>query len=59
MAWNVGNGEKVRIGSDAIIGCNDPFLPLDTLAILRQRGYYSLNRVVNPNATSIWSQGWL
>jgi hypothetical protein len=60
MAWKVGNGAQVRIGSDAIIGCGeDIFLPATIVLHLQELDKCTLNKVDKPQDTTIWSQGWL
>jgi hypothetical protein len=49
----------VRIGTNAIVGCReDIFLPKGLVNQSRMNGLYTLNRIENTEATSIWTQGW-
>jgi hypothetical protein len=49
----------VRIGTNAIVGCREYiFLPKGLVNQSRMNGLYTLNRIANTEATSIWTQGW-
>ena len=60
LAWNVGDGSRVRLGRDPWVGCTARFtLSHDLLAFLNDRGFLNLNQVADHRITSIWRQGWL
>jgi hypothetical protein len=59
LAWKVGRGDQVRIGTDPWPGSgNAHSLPQAILDHLHTQGYYKLNQIVDPGSTNIWHQGW-
>eukprot|EP00253_Pinus_taeda_P017522 PITA_17522 len=59
LAWSVGDGIQIRLGRDPWIGCSERFsLSQGLVLALKDRGLYTLNQVVDPRASTIWSQGW-
>lgn len=59
LAWQVGNGECVRIGKDPWVGCNDLYaLSPGLLDHLASKGINHLSQIENPRLSSIWGQGW-
>jgi hypothetical protein len=58
-AWKFGDGTKIRIGADEIMGCAKRiFLPLDKIQYFQDGGLVYLNQVVDEMTTDIWEQGW-
>ena len=56
----VSNGIQVRVGVDAILGCNDDvFLTLGIVQHLKDRGLCMLKKICNPNRRLIWNQVWM
>jgi hypothetical protein len=50
--------EKVRLGSDVVLGCRDrSYLTNESIDSLNQRRYYTLSQVADEVNTSIWNQG--
>ena len=59
MAWQVGNGENLRIGRDPWVGCNESFtLSPGLIAHLESKGISCLNQIANIGQSSIWGQAW-
>eukprot|EP00253_Pinus_taeda_P013898 PITA_13898 len=59
LAWKVGNGEKVKIGKDPWIGCNENYaLSPGLVQQLEEKGLLFLNQVASSGASSIWGQAW-
>eukprot|EP00253_Pinus_taeda_P008065 PITA_08065 len=59
LAWQVGNGENLRIGRDPWVGCNDFFaLSPGLLAHLNTKGIHRLSQIENMDLYSIWGQEW-
>ena len=55
----VGDGNQVRVGEDAILGCgNNIFFPLELSKFLHDRGLLIVNQEVDLNFSSIWKWGW-
>jgi hypothetical protein len=55
LAWKVGNGMQVRIGSDAIVGFGESiFLEEDLIYSLRMKGLCTLDRIANVEVNTIW-----
>jgi len=49
LAWLVGNGSQVRVGSDAITGCrHNIFLPATLVTHLQELGLCTLNKFEKP-----------
>eukprot|EP00253_Pinus_taeda_P025789 PITA_25789 len=60
LAWSVGNGTQIELGRDPWIGCTESFSLSQGLgSALKDRGLYTLNQVVDPRVSTIWSQGWI
>jgi hypothetical protein len=60
LAWKVGIGTQVRVGVDAIMGCDKRvFLSEALIHHLHLIGKATLNIVNKPRATTLWVQGWL
>ena len=60
LAWRVGNGRKVRIGSDPWARCGQKhILPTNLQNLLHDRGIFYLNQITDPLANSFFSQGWI
>jgi hypothetical protein len=60
LSWKVGNGTQVRVRVDAIMGCDRRiFIPADLILHFHFVGKSTLNKLVSPTTTSIWSQGWM
>jgi hypothetical protein len=60
LAWKVGNGELVRVGTDSVLGCGENvILSEDLIVSLQDRGICTLNHVRDQNTTTIWEQGWM
>jgi hypothetical protein len=58
LAWIVGFGSHIRLGFDAIMGCNNVvFLPMDLIQRLQDLVNFSLNQVYDPLSTYFWQQG--
>lgn len=54
LAWQVGNGENVRIGRDPWVGCNDSFaLSPDLIAHLDTLGIHGLHQIAKPGQSTI------
>lgn len=59
LAWQVGNGENVRLGRDPWVGCNDSFaLTPPLVAHLDSLGLHGLHQIANPGLSTIWGQAW-
>eukprot|EP00253_Pinus_taeda_P001568 PITA_01568 len=59
LAWKVGKGEKVKIGKDPWIGCNENYvLSPGLVQQLEEKGLLFLNQVASPGTSSIWGQAW-
>eukprot|EP00253_Pinus_taeda_P010579 PITA_10579 len=59
LAWQVGNGEQVRIGRDPWVGCNESFaLPPELTNHLDSMRIQGLNQIANPGQSTIWGQAW-
>jgi hypothetical protein len=59
LAWKIGNGHRVRLGADPWAGCEGQhLLPDQLIFLLRTRGFDTLNKLADPDQTTIWSQGW-
>ena len=60
MAWKVGVGSQVRIGSNVILRCNQHiFISIDIIDILQLAGIYTLNNIGKEEDTFILRKGWL
>lgn len=60
LAWKVGNGIQVRIGSYVIVGCGGQFfLREGLLTTLQEAGLCTLNKIGNTRPTTFWKQEWL
>jgi hypothetical protein len=59
LAWKIGNGHRVRLGADPWAGSEGQhLLPEQLILHLRIKGYDTLDKLVDPDQTTIWSQGW-
>jgi hypothetical protein len=59
LAWRVGNGLRVRIGTDPWPGSGrGHLLPQPLIEVLHDRGFYYLEQIVDRDMTTIWSQAW-
>jgi len=59
LAWQVGNGENVRIGRDPWVGCNESFaLSPELNAHLDSKGIFGLNQIAIMGQSTIWGQAW-
>eukprot|EP00253_Pinus_taeda_P034856 PITA_34856 len=59
LAWQVGNGENVRIGRDPWVGCNELFaLSPGLLRHLEFKGIVHLSQVEKIGQSTIWGQSW-
>ena len=60
LAWQVGDGNQVRVGRDPWVGCSPNFsLSRELVTHLKSEGIFSLNQVADPRTTSLVKQGWL
>jgi hypothetical protein len=59
LAWKIGNGHWVRLGADPWMGSEGQHLISNQLTfLLRIKGFDTLDKLVDLDATNIWSQGW-
>jgi hypothetical protein len=59
LAWKIGNGQHFRLGKDPWSGCEGQHILSDQLLHhLNTKGIETLNNLVEPRLTTIWSQGW-
>jgi len=59
LSWHVGNGEKLRIGIDPWVGCNEGFiLSREIMDSLHTQGFEFLNRIAREDLSTNWHQGW-
>eukprot|EP00253_Pinus_taeda_P027227 PITA_27227 len=59
LAWQVGNGEKLRKGKDLWVGCNGQFaLSPGLIRQLESRNIFHLNQVEKIGQSTIWGQAW-
>lgn len=59
LAWQVGNGENLRIGKDPWVGYNGNFaLSLGLIRHLESKGILFLSQVEKIGQSSIWGQAW-
>jgi hypothetical protein len=59
LAWCIGNGTKVRLGTNLWPGSGDNhLLPLDLIHHLNSEGLFYLNQIVDADRTTIWNQEW-
>jgi len=55
MAWNVGNGVKVRIGADPWVGSGEEHILSEELVVtLQNKGIHYLAQTVDPISTTIY-----
>lgn len=60
LAWNVGDGNSVRIGLDPWLGNGlQHLLPQNIREHLAEQGILHLNQVTDPRGTTIWRQAWM
>jgi hypothetical protein len=59
LAWKIGNGQCFRLGKDPWPGSEGQHILSDQLIQhLSTLGIESLNNLVDPRLTTLWSQGW-
>ena len=59
LAWQVGNGENLRIGKDPWVRCNEKFaLSLGLIRHLESKGILFLGQVEKIGYSTIWGQAW-
>jgi len=59
LAWKIGNGHRVRLGADPWTGSEGQhILSIQLTLLLRIKGYESLDKLVDTDHSTIWSQGW-
>lgn len=59
LAWKIGNGQRFRLGKDPWPSSERQHLLSDQLIQhLHTLGIVSLNNLVDPRLTTLWSQGW-
>ena len=59
ILWHVGNGEKIRLGQDPWVGCNEGYaLSREIINHLKSRGVYSLSQIEKVGQSKIWDQAW-
>lgn len=59
LAWQVGNGEKCKIGIDPWVGCNEAYaLSRGIMDSLHAKGVVFINQISKIGTTTIWHQGW-
>jgi hypothetical protein len=59
LVWKIGNGHRVRLGADPWMGSEGNHLLSDHLTLLlRIKGFDTLNKLVDPDTTNFWTQGW-
>jgi len=57
LSWRIGDGTKIRIGMDRIVGVGEDYLLSDSLInTLHEKGYYTLNHIYlsNGQSGSLW-----
>ena len=60
LAWQVGNGWKIRIGEDLWERCNQLHrLLAPTAEELNQKGYFYLAQLASPLQVNRWTQSWI
>eukprot|EP00253_Pinus_taeda_P018177 PITA_18177 len=59
LAWQIGNGENLRIGKDPWVGCNGNFaLSPGLIRHLESKGILHLRQIEKIGFSSIWGQAW-
>ena len=59
LVWKVGNGERVRVVSNPLVGSGEDYKLLENLiASLQGKGIYNLAQETFPKFSSIWHQQW-
>jgi hypothetical protein len=59
LAWKIGNGHRARLGADLWMGSEGKHLILDQITLLlRIKGFDTLDKLADPDATNFWTQGW-
>jgi hypothetical protein len=60
MIWQVGKGDKVKIGLDPWIGSKGLHkLPPQLIQEIRSKGFYTLRQIVKWERSTNWQQQWL
>jgi hypothetical protein len=59
LAWNIGNGNRVKIGLDPWSSSDGNHLLTEQLIqSLHSRDFYFLSSVADTNHATLWAQGW-
>lgn len=59
ISWRIGTGEQALIGIDPWSGNGGSYvIPPKLIKYLNRQGIEIINHISNPEATSIWGQGW-
>jgi hypothetical protein len=59
LAWNIGNGNRLRIGLDPWSGSDGSHSLTEQLVqSLHSKDFYYLSSLADPNRSTLWAQGW-
>lgn len=59
LAWQIGNGENLKIGKDPWVGCNEKYaLSPGLIRHLESKGIRHLSQVEKIGFSTIWGQAW-
>eukprot|EP00253_Pinus_taeda_P012859 PITA_12859 len=59
LAWNIGNGENLRVGKDPWVGCNEKYaFSPGLINHLESKGILFLSQVDKVGLSTIWGQAW-
>lgn len=59
LAWNIGNGNRLRLGLDPWSGNDGNHLLIGQLIqSLHSRDFFFLSSLEDPNRSTLWAQGW-